>query len=47
MTNQEINERAAKLCGWVASVETIEHNIGYQWTENRTWWSFPGRGMHL
>lgn len=47
MTNQEINERVAKLCGWVASVETIEHNIGYQWTEKRTCWSFPGRGRHL
>lgn len=47
MTNQEINERVARLCGWVASVETIEHNIGYQWTENRTWWSFSGRGRHL
>jgi len=47
VTNQEINERVAKLCGWVASVETIEHNIGYQWTENRKVWSFPGRGRHL
>lgn len=45
MTPQEINERIAKLCGWVKSVET--NTDGYQWIENREYWSFAGRGRHL
>jgi len=48
MTNQQINECIAKLCGWTSKEETIERvSAGYDWTETYTTWSHPGRGRHL
>jgi hypothetical protein len=31
----------AEACGWKMSIERIEHNCGYQWTETRKFWTSP------